>query len=492
LSSLRKRIFSNTLIYGIGDLITKGAAVFLVPLYTHLLTTEDYGIIASVGMFTGLLSSAMGLTLGAAVTKMHFDFYELKERKDFYGTIFLSSTAWALFVVVALVITSESTLNSLFRSVPANPYLKLGVWITFFSCLAQVPLALLQVQERPLAYRVFTLISFITTTLSIIWFVAIKKLGAVGSLRGQLLGAAIAFLAYSVFMLKNINFTIKPKLLAQALSFALPLVLYNLGSFILVCSGRYFLERQGSLGEVGLYNLAYQYSAILGMIVSAFNMAWAPIFYELAKCNDGPSRISRVAQFMIVFSILLGLALVLFSREVFYFMTPVQFHRATTVVPFLVFVNILTPVVWINLGHAIAAKNENKHLIWITLVACATVIGLSSLLVPEYGMIGAALATLFAYLIFNVLAFFVAQKCFLVDYHYVNLLSVLGLAAFFVVADGYLASLSVAVSIALRLLFVAIQFLATLVLFVNKDDILYFRSLIAGKARGSNESAGSS
>ena len=92
--SIRKRIAFGSIVYGLGGMLLKSISILLVPIYTRVLSTSEYGILSSVNITAQLLAIFMGLSLSASLIRFHFDQTDPVARRRIYGTLFLSRNSF--------------------------------------------------------------------------------------------------------------------------------------------------------------------------------------------------------------------------------------------------------------------------------------------------------------------------------------------------------------------------------------------------------------
>jgi O-antigen/teichoic acid export membrane protein len=436
-ASLLKRLAGASMIYGLGDLLTRSASFLLIPIYTRVLTPADYGILSSVSIMNAALSMFLGLSLNGALARLHYEIEDPEQRRTLYGTLFCFLLSWAGLLVVLLNTVGAPILDGLFRSVRFAPYLRLGTWIALMGGVSLLPLTMLQVQQRPLLYRAFTTASFLLTTGFILLFVVGFRWGALGSLYGQLIGGAVMALAYLVLMARHIRWTVSKDYLKVSLTFSLPLVVYAWGGLFNDLADRFFVERYTNLAELGWYNLASQYCLIITMIFNAVNMAWLPIFFETAKRTDAKMIFARYGELILGGALGLTVGMVVLAHEAIGLLAAPAFYPARQLVPLLAIMNLLNTPVWIVLVNPIFLVKQTRHLPWLTAVAGASNVLLNLWLTPRFGMMGAALATLLSSAVLAILAYIVVNKYYPIPYNY-RRMGLTALAASLILVAAYL------------------------------------------------------
>ncbi|MFZ1807725.1 MAG: oligosaccharide flippase family protein [Cyclobacteriaceae bacterium] len=449
-----KKLVSQTFVYGIASLLINGSNFFLIPFYTHYLSTAEYGIISSVILFSTFTTSFMGFGLNGAVTRFYFD-YEANDFKKFLFTIFALQTLVSFLIAFSFTFFNGLFLNSLFNNVPYDPFLKYGIWIGFAGVFAALPLALLQVKSKALLYRAFTTASFIALTSLMIYFVVIKKEGSIGGVKASLFANIIMAVLYSIYVLRNSKFNFNPAYARIALLFSLPLMVYAIFGTLTEVSSKYFIEKFVSLSELGVYNVAQQFSAIILLLVNAINMAWTPIFYATAKVNES-SELFRSFGKLFIFSLaLFGLSLSLFSDEIVLLLMPSSYYEAAKYMPILILAYIIGNGFWILLINPLTFSKKTVYLPILTVFSGSISIVLNVILIPKFGALGAAFSTLATYFVLIAAAYFPFRKFSKVNYNIQSMTWMVLIAIILYVTSTFITFNSLTLTIIFKLVVLA-------------------------------------
>lgn len=419
---LHKKIVKHWLIYGLGSIIVNGSNFILIPLYTRYLTPSEYGILGSVMIMSSILVSFLGLGFAGTIGRFYFEFENNnKEWKLFFSTISKFLLFFGLLVTICLHLFGEPVLDRIFKSVRFDPYLKIGVWIGFLGIIPTIPLMLFQVEGQPLKYRGFTTLSFLILTCFVLMFVVYMKQGVIGALQAQLITGVIMGIIYLYYMNKEGSKEISAKYLSISLKFGLPLMFYTIAGLITEMSSRYSVERFTTLSDLGIFNLAQQYSSGLIMIISSLNMAWVPIFYEKAKNPESKPVFSKFGLYLVIFTAALGLLMSLFSYEIISLLAAKTYISAHKVIPIFILAYFFGNGLWILFINPICYAKKTEYLPWLTGFSGITCVLLNIIFVPSYGILGAAISLLVSYAALICFAFYISNKVFTIKYDFLKI-----------------------------------------------------------------------
>lgn len=267
--SRSKELVKNTAILTIGKMCTQFVSFLLLPLYTALLSTEEYGIVDLFTTYIALILPLVCWQLDQGIFRFMIDC-----REDETKTKALFSSITSVNVVQALAVVLIYLCLQPFSSSEYKIYLLIGVVLNIFSGL------LMQFARGlgdMLAYSVSSFLTAASTVVLNVVFVAVLKLGAHGMFIATMCGIAINCI-YLFFKLKAWKYY-KPKLVDLSLikevcGYSLPLVPNQISGWILSASDRTIIAKFLSVAENGVYSVANKFSNLVGTFYGFFNLAW--------------------------------------------------------------------------------------------------------------------------------------------------------------------------------------------------------------------------
>jgi len=167
------------------------------------------------------------------------------------------------------------------------------------------------------------------------------------------------------------------------------------------------------LSSVGLYTLGYKFGFVMSVVVLSINRAWLPNYYELMNQSDS-GRAGEVRRMFLVWVTALGAVCIaggVWADEVVRLMTAPAFYAAATVVPTILLAFFFQGIYYFMVGPLFYFK-RTVLLPVITVIGAAVNIGLNFLLIPRYGIQGAAAAALASFVVLAGLAYFIGRMYF--------------------------------------------------------------------------------
>ena len=451
-----KQLAGQSSLYTVGEVLRSSLSFLLLPIYTRLLTPADYAILGVMSPVFSLLSITMALGMPAALLRFYFD-YKGDEAmlRRYIGTVTVFGIGCGLLGSVGLTLLGPAIFGRLLPNTPFNPYVLITVWNAGLSVVSVLVLQLFRARQQAKYFVTFSLVDFSLTTALIILLVVGLRLGALGSLWGQLL-AAVVMAAPALWVLaKAGGLGFSWRLLRPSLAFGLPLLPFLLGTWALNVSDRIVLDGLVSREALGLYTLGYQFGVLLNIIAMALNNAWQPFFYQNAAEGGNDAMIGTFITYQVALMTLLALAVALLAPEVIRIMAAPAYWTAAAIVPWIA-AGYVARYLYFFPVNSLLFKKRPGWIAALTILAAALNIGLNLWLVPRFGITAAAINTLLAFVVLFVLVYMAGQRVFPVAYEWGRLLRLFALAlALFAVGWWLVPTDNLLLSIALKLALLA-------------------------------------
>jgi O-antigen/teichoic acid export membrane protein len=185
-------------------------------------------------------------------------------------------------------------------------------------------------------------------------------------------------------------------LMLEALGFGLPRIPHSLSQQVIGVADRYFLNAFGTLRDVGLYSIGASFGLALKLFLSAFEYAWTPFFLGAMREPDAKKIYSTVSTYVLAALVFLTAALCAIAPDLIALTTTAEFHEAAAVTPWIA-LGVMCQGVYLvgSIGLIITRRTTRYPL--ATGIAAATSLAANTLLIPRFGLMGAAWANTIAY-----------------------------------------------------------------------------------------------
>jgi O-antigen/teichoic acid export membrane protein len=315
------------IVYGLGGVATRLAAVVLVPLYTRTLSVVDYGRLEVLLAVHALLLLLAGMQLESSVAR---DFYEARRRGDSgqlaWITVWLTAAGAA---AVSLLITGAWARGWLPVALePAT--LLLLLLLTFPAQIFGVQLVILRFAGRPVSYAVLSFCDLTTAAACSAWFIVGLHWGIAGALAGMLVGKlACMLLAWPLTIGRFARISSQGALVRRMLDYGVPSMPAVLISWLQNAGSRLLLAVALTLSDVAVAGIAIKVAALYSFIVYSFRLAWEPFsIAKLEALDQDPRVYHRTLEWYVVSMFLVFGVATLVSPQIVQLLAPPAYARA--------------------------------------------------------------------------------------------------------------------------------------------------------------------
>lgn len=384
-----KKLLSNTLIFTVSEFSSKLLVFFMVPVYTRVMTTYDFGASDLINSTVGLLMPVLTLRIADGVLRFAMS-RDVDNRQVFsFGlkVILVGCGILLLFLPVWMNIGVIKDYLLLFYLIYITSSLH-----NYFNQFAR---AINKIKLVGICGIVGTVVVVISNIVLLIVF----RLGVEGYLISFILSnficSVILFIGGGMYKFLTTMNCEKP-LRKEMLLYSIPFVPNSLSWWLNDAANRYIITTFCGVSEVGLFAVATRIPAILVTFQGVFYQAWqlsAISEYEKKDTVEFFSKMYRIYNLVmllgcsVLITIIKVLAIILFSGE---------FYTAWRYIPFLL-ISVVFGALSGFLGSFYSASKQTQMLFVTTLAGGIVSVGINFLLVPYWGPMGASVTSVVAY-----------------------------------------------------------------------------------------------
>ncbi|MDX6375923.1 MAG: hypothetical protein QOE98_226 [Gaiellaceae bacterium] len=411
------RLLRHSAIYGLAGLASRIASVLLLPFLTRALGPSSYGRIETM---VALIAVLVPL-LRAGVATAFFRFYYERElapdrdlvvRTSFWFCVLGATVGLAVGLVAAPAIASVLAGDAAYANLVRVAFVMLAVQLLYEQLTA-----LYRVEERSVAFTVASLANLAVTVLATIVAVFVFDGGATGALVGNALGTAVVLVVLIWQRRAELRPAFDRDLVRRMNRFGLPLLPVGLAIWVVDFADRLLLGRIVDQHEVGLYAVGVKIASAMVLVQLAFRTAWPAFAYSLDEGGQARRTFAYVLTYTSLVGCWLSLALGLLAPWLVDLLAAPEFATSERVVAPLAFSGALL-VAYTTLSIAASRANRTDRYWQVAVAGAAVNIVLNLLLIPSYGMEGAAAATVAAYLVLAGGMAWLAQRLYPVPYEW--------------------------------------------------------------------------
>lgn len=384
-------------VYTVCSIIQKSLLLITTPLFTRLLTTEQYGQVTIYNSWSNFLTLFLTLFLayGSFTTAMaKFD----GQRGEYVASI---NGLCTVLTIVFLIIYFP--LRNLFNQVFELPTSVVMVMVAsiLFSNSTQMWYGKERFENGHKRVAMTTLITTILSPLiSLVFVLLAEEKGYARIIGGAVVKISIGFVCYFYFFAKERTFFNK-KFWKYALSFNIPLLPYYLSQSIFNQSDKIMISHMQGIDKAAIYGVAYSLGLIMTFVLNSINNAYTPWFYKRIK-EGNLYKNQKVSTGIALIMALLLLGVIAAAPEIIYIMASEKYMEAIWVVPPVAMSMLLLfyTQLFVNVEFY---YEEKKNLVFGTIFSAIINIVLNYLLIPVFGFVAAAYTTLLSYLLFTIM-----------------------------------------------------------------------------------------
>lgn len=401
----------NTIILFVGKFCTQFVSFLLLPLYTAILSTSEYGVVDLIQTYISLLIPLATLRIDTSVFRYIIDSREdVSEKKNIISnSLFTLLVLNMIFLVCIIVISKFFTIS----------YIELLIINVLVTSISNVLLQMARGLGDNIGYSIASSATAILTIILNVIFLLIFKMGAIS----LLVSSAIANVVCSLIIIikdKVIKFVdirrINKGTLSELLKYAIPMVPTGLSWWIVNTSDRTIISAVIGTSANGIYAIANKFPTVFTNIYSIFSLSWAESASLHINDNDKNEFFTKTLNtvFNMFSSICLGI--IAFLPIVFNWFVNDKYNEAYLYIPILLIANMFNIVQGFAAGIYIAKKMSKK---------CATSSMLSALInivvniifIKKFGLYAAAVSTLIAYLVVAIYRYIDVQKYVIMKFY---------------------------------------------------------------------------
>jgi len=478
-----KELTKDTAIYGISTMVGRFINFLLVPFYTNIFLPEQYGIITNIFAFVGIMNIVFIYGMDSAYLKFAST-QEVGDKKDNFSTPFISIFFTSL--LLSLIIYSAGSPINKMLAVPGNyNYLLIFViLILFLDANTVVPFIKLRLERKAKKFAAIKIVSILINVGLTLLLILKLDFGIEAVFISNVAASIASLLLLLPDIITELKFSFNKKLFRRLLKFGLPYLPAGFSLMLIQVIDRPIMEHLRGLSELGIYQANYKLGIFMMLFVNMFQFAWQPFFLQNAKEINAKEIFAKVLTYFTIAGSIILVALSLFINDFVQWkifgrtIIGPDYWAGTFIVP-VVLLAYLFNGFYVIFNAGIYIKEKSIFAPIATGAAAFSNIVFNLILIPPFGIMGAAFATLISYIVMSGGLYFVTQKFYKIEYERMKVLKIFILVG--IVATVFYSLGGFAMALNYRILLLA-GFLASLAIFItDKSEIKFLKQRLHWK-----------
>lgn len=458
-----KALGTDTAIYGISTILGRFLTFILTPLYAHLLTQSELGIVAIIFGYVAFLNVIYSYGMESAYFKYSAT-KELGGDRENFTVPFVSLLATSLVFSGILAVCSPGIAHLI--NVPLESIILYAAAILALDAWAIIPFGSLRMARKSVHFAAIKVAGIVVTVGLNFLFLIHFRMGLEGIFLSNVIGSGLTLVLLLPVIIRNLTPTWNRNLYRALLKFGIPYVPAGLAAMMIQVIDRPILEALTDQATVGIYQANYRIGIAMMLIVSTVDFAWKPFALSHASDPDARPLFARILTYYILLMATVFLVVSFFIGEIV--SVPAFWGKSILPAPYWVGLPIV-PIVMLayvflgvfgNISAGIYIEKKTHLFPIITFAGAGVNVVSNLLLIPVLGFMGAALATLMSYAVMMVMGYFMVRRFFPVPYEFARIAKIVLAAGtvyglYALIPEG---SWFVIVKLALVLFFVALMY----------------------------------
>lgn len=402
-----KELLKNTVVITIGKICTQLITFFLLPLYTSVLSTSEYGTVDFVVTLTTLFLPIITFQIEQAVFRELIDDRATNKNKKaiFSNGLFFVTIQSLIFFVIFM----------LFSPLIKNEYkylLLLNIFsFNYLSYFQQV----LRGEGNNLGFSLSSFICAFFTVIFNLVFILVFKMGATGMLIGTIMGqiVATAFIIIYDKMYALVSFNeFSTNKIKEMLKYSIPLIPNQLSWWVFNVSDRVLVTIILGVSFNGILSASSKFSNVFITLFNIFSLSWTESISLHYKEKDIEQFFNKMFEIVLNIFNSIGILIIAVMPFVFNIFIKQDFQSGYNLIPILIVASLFNVVIGLFSALYIANKNT-KEVARTSIVAAVINIVTHLLLIKYINLYAAAISTFLSFFIMAVYRYFDVNKKYL-------------------------------------------------------------------------------
>jgi O-antigen/teichoic acid export membrane protein len=398
---LIKDMLHSSSLYMIVMVGQRMASLILIPVVTKHLSTADYGALDLLEQIGSVFSVLLGT--GIAVALGYFFFEPGAQKSKVVGTLLTGATMLGTLAALLGMLLAEPLSRGVLHSAEYTPYLRFVFGVMPITFLLEAGTSWLRTENRTTLFTITALLRvglIIVATLVLVGGFGFRIVGILGA---NFLAIVSSMIIITIAAVRSYGISFDRSLFLRMARYSIPISLSGLAMFVVHFGDRFILPYYRSLAELGVYSIAYKFGMLITMVHSSFHTYWSAQLFQIVQRQDAGPVFARTFTYMMSVLAFCSLGLLVASRPAIHLLTQPAYYGAIILIPVLLSAYLLRAIgdFFRTIFMVKGLPSYDAACNWIGAAVC--LVGYF-LLIPPYGVMGAAVATLISFLVVGLIS----------------------------------------------------------------------------------------
>jgi len=404
-----QKLLRSGVIYTVSNIFVKGINFLTIPIFAAIMTQEAFGGFSLYASWVAIFSIVIGLQTNSVLNIGKRDYPTEYNR---YLNTALSISTLFFIVVFWIIFLFKGYLSAL---LDFSPNIILVLFIqSYLSYIFVFINSYFVFEERPKSYSIVAFIYTLSNVLLSLFLVLnYENDQVISRIYGMFIPSVILAVIFYIKIYTKTKVFLEKRFISEIFVLSFPIILHGLGNQILMQLDRIMISSYLGLKANALYSFGYNVALILNVVWSSLNSAWVPWYFEQDRLGNFDKIKSFAKNYIYIFTFITVVFLFI-SPEIVKVMGNETYEQSKSFVPWLIASYFL--VFLYSFPVNVEFLKKNTKLIPIgTLLAGVCNYLLNLLMIPLYGILGAAIATLFSYILLFVFHYILVKIIYKYD-----------------------------------------------------------------------------
>lgn len=381
------------------DVLVKLSGIILLPVYLKLMTQEEYGLYGYLISIVTTFSIVLNFGLYIPLSKYYHDLEDRAQKARLLFTLAVCLLLLLLLVLLPLYIFGGdySLIDVLFKNQINYDRYRAPVLLAVVATVLNFMLSNFFFASEKIRqakhYNIWRICCINVVTLAALLSLRVRD-NVQTRLAFTYSVELILFLFFLRHFIREVTPILNRKLIGPSLRLALPIMISAIFGIVINFSDKFFLEKYGSFRDLSYYYLAVSCASVIPMIYTSFQNAWLPLFLKEKDLATNLKKTNKFLARLFVVFVIISLAIMLFLKIlVGTGIIDSKYHKTLSVLPIILLAQTLNALVPLYSNYLVYfSKTYIAGLAGAAI--CVLAVSLSQLLIPVYGVYGAAFVSL--------------------------------------------------------------------------------------------------